>query len=139
MYMESNEAINKDEMNPYLKSTISGLAFSAATELGATGVHRITKNTENKDLQKIHKKMNTFLYNEGIKESDTKGIFKKMNLKDEKVDKYSKKIANNKTLNFLSAGLSTTKGRVNAYGLGTLTGLAFTGIGENIKEKNGGK
>ena len=134
--MESNEPVNKEEMNPYLKSTLTGLALSGAMELGGMGIHRLTKNRENEGLQNIHEKMNTILYAEGASQQDFKDVFDQMNLDEDKANKYSKKLANNSVVNFMTSGLSTTKGRVNAYGLGTLTGLAFTALGEKMKEKD---
>jgi len=132
--MQSNEPLDDDGMNPYLKSVLTGLGNAAIMEVGAQVIHRATKNIDHLDVEKLHNFMGQALYNEKIEQPQAKELLKKMKFSDAKAEKFSHKMADSKVANFLTAGLSTKQGRINAYGLGTLGSLAITAISENNKD-----
>lgn len=134
MFMKSNEPLDDEGMNPYLESTLKSLGFSAASELGFTAAHRLTKNSDNLNVAGIHEGIGDILYNEKIKHEDMKDLLEKFNFNEDRAEKLSHKIADSKVANFFTAGMSTTKGRINNYGLGVLGGLVMTAISENNKD-----
>lgn len=143
--MQSNEPINKkkdeNKTNPYLSSVIGSLGMAGATEGAAHVARQITKRNPEGGMYKV---FNSFLYEKGVTKEQLVSMTEKASMKTGGLikvmpDEKAEKIANNKMVNFFTSGASTAKGRINAYGLGTLAGLLPTFLIEHNKNKEGAR
>lgn len=130
--MKSNEPYQKVDqdkgMNPYLKSALVSLGTAGVIEGGTQLLYR-SKLTDR--TPEFKENLHNSLYGKGI-EPETIQAMTFDKISDEK----AKKIADSRIAKFFTAGASTKRGRINSYGLGTLTGLATTFISEKLKNKN---